>query len=159
MKKCTSCQYIKDLDCFNNRKAAKDGKYSECKECVKRYYILNLEKRLNYQNSYNSQNRETINKRKYKWKKENRAKTNKYNSDYRARKLNATPVWLSLIQSKAIEDFYTLAQTLTDTTGIPYQVDHIIPLKGKTVCGLHVPWNLQILTAEENNKKNAKLLD
>lgn len=65
----------------------------------------------------------------------------------------ATPKWADL---DAIKQFYIEAQRLTKETGIPHEVDHIIPIQGKIVSGLHVPENLQILTAEENQRKNAK---
>ena len=42
-------------------------------------------------------------------------------------------------------------------TGVPHQVDHIYPLISKQVCGLHVPWNLRVITAEENRRKHNAL--
>jgi len=63
----------------------------------------------------------------------------------------ATPLWAN---KKKIKDFYTVARALTENTGIEHQVDHIIPLRGEHVCGLHVEHNLQILTKEENIRKS-----
>jgi len=65
----------------------------------------------------------------------------------------ATPAWTDM---DAIKQFYVEAQRLTKETGIPHEVDHIIPIKGKYVSGLHVPENLQILTEKENQTKNAR---
>lgn len=59
------------------------------------------------------------------------------------------------IQSQ-IEAIYKEAQRRTVETGILHVVDHIWPLKGKNSCGLHVPWNLQILTQKENDSKGNK---
>ena len=65
----------------------------------------------------------------------------------------ATPVWAN---RDIINELYKTAQKLTTETGIPHAVDHIIPLKHPLVCGLHNEANLQILTKEENSKKNNK---
>ena len=67
----------------------------------------------------------------------------------------ATPEWADL---DAIKEFYIEAQRLTKETGIAHEVDHIIPIRGKLVSGLHVPDNLQILTEKENQTKNAKFI-
>jgi hypothetical protein len=69
---------------------------------------------------------------------------------------NATPIWLSPIQKAQITEFYEIATALEAQTGIKRHVDHIVPLKAKGISGLHVPWNLQILTAHENLSKRNK---
>lgn len=88
-----------------------------------------------------------------KYCKNHPAKIAAKNGKRRASKINATPKWLNTTQLKQIESYYVEARRLTLESGIIYTVDHIIPLRGKTVSGLHVPWNLQILTKSENSKK------
>jgi len=67
-----------------------------------------------------------------------------------------TPRWLIRDHHKEIYVFYLESAKLTKEIGIFYHVDHIIPLQGENVSGLHVPWNLQILTNSENTKKGNK---
>lgn len=78
------------------------------------------------------------------------------NAKRRARELQATPSWLSKQHLGEIETIYEEAARLTRETGVLHHVDHIIPLKGKGVSGLHVPWNLRAIPAVENLKKNNK---
>jgi hypothetical protein len=66
------------------------------------------------------------------------------------------PRWLTTDQVEAIAAMYTKAKTLSKESGIPMVVDHIVPLRGKHVCGLHVPGNLRIVTRRENTKKGNK---
>lgn len=74
----------------------------------------------------------------------------------RATKLQATPKWLSEQQLADINTEYALSKWCSEVMGIKYHVDHIVPLKGKKVCGLHVPWNLQVIPAKENIIKGNK---
>lgn len=61
-----------------------------------------------------------------------------------------TPCWADL---KKIDEIYEQCRRVSELTGVAYHVDHVIPLRGKNVCGLHVHTNLQIITAEQNLKK------
>ena len=71
----------------------------------------------------------------------------------------ATPPWVTVEQKREIRELYLIAQRMTKTTGERYVVDHIVPLISDAVCGLHVPWNLRVITQEENLKKSNKLVD
>ena len=87
------------------------------------------------------------------WKKDNKPKVNASTAKRRSAKLNATPAWLTQEHLQQIESVYVLAQQLTIDTGIVHHVDHIVPLQGELVSGLHVPWNLRAIPAAENLNK------
>src|SRR3990167_2517676 len=106
---------------------------------------------------------------KDKWAKNNfeyiKKQTKKYRSEHhgwmaahcakrRAKKLYATPKWLTKDDFWLMEEAYHLADLRTRITGIKWNVDHVIPLQNKKVCGLHVPWNLQVIPASENFRKH-----
>jgi hypothetical protein len=74
-------------------------------------------------------------------------------SKRKALKLQATPAWAN---HDAIKAIYREAEMVSRRTRTPHHVDHIVPLKGANVCGLHVEYNLQILPAAENVKKSNK---
>lgn len=124
-------------------------------------------RRPDYLKEYVSANREKIYKYQREWvdKNPDKAKAyytayNKRNPKYRAYmtaqrrsyKLRATPPWLTKENKDQIAQMY-------EDCPPGHHVDHILPLKGKTVCGLNVPWNLQYLPASENLSKNNRLRD
>lgn len=93
------------------------------------------------------------------WAKRNPAKViaNAYRRTEALRQ--RVPAWLSDEHWERINAFYLEARRKTEETGIVHHVDHVFPLRGKTMSGLHVPWNLQVLTAAENLRKAASVSD
>jgi hypothetical protein len=69
-----------------------------------------------------------------------------------AAEVKRTPSWLNDGQLFEIETIYNYCSSLR-RIGLDYHVDHIVPLRGKTVSGLHVPWNLQVMPAKDNLAK------
>jgi hypothetical protein len=169
MKTCSCCKLEKTLEEFNNRKRAKDGKRSECKTCQSKkssiYYINNSNVILEKNKKWAEENKETRKQQNKKLYLKNKAHIlNRHKNHYktftyiyrardaqrRAIKLERTPKWLSTSQKEAIKTEYALAQWCSKVMGSKYHVDHIVPLAGKNVSGLHVPWNLQVIPASDN---------
>jgi hypothetical protein len=152
VKTCTCCGEVKDIELFYTRR----GKArSECKSCTLAVNKATITKdaKLKGQRKYREGNREQLNKKNQEYKKSNRAICNASWMKYHASKLNATPTWLTKQQLEEIQTVYVLAKECELLSGDKYHVDHIIPLQGKGVCGLHVPWNLQVLPADINISK------
>ena len=153
-KTCSCCQISKPSGCFNKDSRRKDKLHPYCKDCLKA-----KRKASDYSKRYYQENKEKSRERLRKWQQANRDKTRGWCKDYYqenrqkeiARSIHKRQVRfgrsisLTPKQEQEIKDFYWLAKDLTAVSGETYHVDHIVPLQGDNVCGLHVPWNLQIL--------------
>lgn len=127
-----------------------------CTECEK---IKNNSRYETYYKNYVQQNRQKIRHISSRWQKNNKGKTNAETAKRHAAKMKRLPKWLTKQQKAEIKEFYVMASELEKVFPWKQCVDHIIPLQGKTVSGLHVPWNLQILSAFENMSKGNRLHD
>lgn len=175
-KTCCRCKLEKDFNCFSKNSRVKDGLQTMCKSCKKEYKILNKEKiaakdkeycllnkdkLCNYQKIYKENNLEKVRKSNRlackKWALSNKDMVNARSAKRRAAKLQALPKWLTKAEHEQIKEFYEIAEMFKLYIGEEYHVDHIIPLQGENVCGLHVPWNLQVIPAKENLSKSNKL--
>jgi hypothetical protein len=158
----------KELKWFFTGEACKHGHIDKrlvsnggCYACSKeRYY------------KWHSNNKELRSENFKQWANANKDKRSSYMKTYlkswkqkNSGKVNATAVsrkkWITLrtpswADLEKIEEIYIKSSHVSKETGILHHVDHIVPLQNKLVCGLHVEWNLQIITAEENLRKNNK---
>jgi hypothetical protein len=138
-------------------------------ERVKAWRLENPEKHAEHHKRYAQKYPEKMVEKTIKWKLKNPEKAAKFsrttrlkNKDrvvankaiYRARKTQRMPVWLTSFDKLKMRCIYSIAQMLTRENNEAWHVDHIIPLNGELVSGLHVPSNLQILRAKENHLKN-----
>lgn len=114
------------------------------KEQRKKRYLANKEREIQKMRIYYDANKSEYSAR---------------NAIRRSMKISASPSWLTSEDKEAMALLYAKAQQLTKNTGENWHVDHIVPLQGKTVCGLHVPWNLQVIPAIENLSKSNQLIE
>lgn len=128
MKKCHKCSSIKSISEFNKNKNETDGLDTRCRDCGHKYY---------------NDNRDILLAQKREYIQENLPAIVAKNANRRSMKQNATPRWSDIKEITAIYNNCPKG----------YHVDHIVPLNGELVCGLHVEHNLQYLTSEDNLRK------
>jgi hypothetical protein len=154
-----------------------------CLECLKTHWKESAVKREDYFADYNRKRH--VREKKHEWYLKNKDKVIeaanirpaeikriyrntwkqnnlvKIRADAKARRRKhrqATPGWLTRTERTEIRQIYQIAITLSKSTNTQYVVDHIVPLRSEEVCGLHVPWNLRVITREENLIKSNKIL-
>jgi len=183
-KTCNSCSQTKPLEEFYRSKASKDGRTFKCKVCSKEYtaeyrrnnkesialyresylpeyYEKTKEKRLARQKKYREENleaRRNYDKMYYNKKyKESKESFMERSTRRRAAKLQAVPPWVDKKHRDRLASIYKACRNVSKRTGKAHHVDHIIPLQGGNVCGLHVWWNLRIIPASMNLSKGNRL--
>ena len=132
--------------------------HGHCLDCAKENRILLVEKnkdkilKQSSESYYRNRDKRLKNAKDYAEK--NKHKVRAVNRQRKQRLKIATPKWLSEFDLFLIEEIYSLCSLRSEALNIRFHVDHIIPLKGKNVCGLHIPNNLRIISAKENLKKS-----
>jgi 5-methylcytosine-specific restriction endonuclease McrA len=178
-----AAHYFTGEPCKHGHVAPRKVKGS-CVECLKIEWTEGNKRRTEYFQNYNNSEAGKAAKKKYyegnkeivkikamtrpneqrqkyrkAWKLKNPEEVKASTKHRRDKHKQATPKWLTQEQKKQIRQLYVDAMIASRVTGTPYVVDHIVPLRGDGVCGLHVPWNLQVMTRDENLRKSNKLTD
>lgn len=168
-------QYFTGKSCKHGHVSARRAATGECLACrdvaVAAWRAKNPEKvqqhnRTQYEKfsdkiaegsrQYRAANREMVNAKKRQYAKENRHIFNKIQAKRKAAELQRTPAWLTEDDFWLIEEAYELAAKRTNLFKFAWHVDHVIPLQGKLVSGLHVPTNMQVIPWDENRRKSNK---
>lgn len=153
-------------ECVQCKRDRSKQKYSEDSSGYKKYYLANRERLLAQQKIVDDARRDEKIEYGRQWRKDNpeysamylKVRADKYrfhSAKRRAVKRQATPLWF---EDDAVHALYTEAERISVETGIPHEVDHIVPLINENVCGLHCLANLQILTETENRQKTNKFV-
>lgn len=152
--------YLKNKEKINQKaKEYYQKNRDKIKEQVSQYYQENKEARDEYREEYRKANpaKEKV------WKKrcaERNPETFKRRQDKRRSLLkHARPAWLSEFDLFVIREAKSLAKVRTKVTGIDWHTDHIVPIVSDIVCGLDVPWNIQVIPAKENLKKSNNFIE
>lgn len=176
MKACVGCGETKPYSEFGKEKRNRDGYAGRCYACerarsaerrkdpTRKAYVAEWmrakrenpevkERGRQYTAEYRVKNPEKVRAALEKWRVDNVAQVRAYNGTQRAMRRQAVPGWMTPEHLKQIAAVYTAAHELTDATGVKHVVDHIVPLKNKEVCGLHVWWNLRAIPESENARK------
>jgi hypothetical protein len=143
----------------NQKRLAKEW-YERNKELTKEraraWHLANPEKVAEKNVKHKNKNKTRLNEYNKHWWLENKDKRTAYQAKRRAAQLQRTPAWLTAEDHRLMADYYQMAKELEAIFPWKQHVDHIMPLQGKLVSGLHTPLNLQILSEAANLQKSNK---
>lgn len=166
LKRCGMCHTVKPIANFNGRRASPDGVAHSCQDCVRAaiaqwrvehpgaysaWHQQNKDRKQQYWRKWSGDNQQRRQDNYKKWSTANHGKVIANVRRRYAAKMNAAAKWAN---RPIVDAFYAEARRLTATTSVRHVVDHIVPLRSRIVCGLHVEFNLQILTHEQNQRKS-----
>lgn len=176
VKRCTKCREEKPLSAFGRHSKMKDGLRSDCKACIRLYTAVAAEAKRAYKQQHAAQIKaqnlawrkanpdywvirralapERFLTKKREWEKNNKGRLLAYVAERRAARVCRTPKCLAPSDLKAIRDCYSVAASFRELFDLDVHVDHVVPLRGVSVSGLHVPWNLRIVPAGTNKRKS-----
>jgi hypothetical protein len=150
-------KYFTGAPCVKGHLSARRAKTGECLECRSLALIKWRKKNPQKVKQHNDIQYLKYETEKHKWKaraqkylKNNKDKVNARTVAYQLAKANRVPLWAD---KEKIKELYKKAVLKSIETGIQWHVDHIVPLRGKLVSGLHVPENLRVIPGIENVKK------
>jgi len=180
---CKTCQAVRYKEHYDKNQEAmqqRTREYTACnpekaKEATRKYrvlntekikirtsiqrkaaYLLNKEKVIARNKAWRNENPDTLKRLREEYRVNNPDKMANFSASSRASRTNSKPPWLTKQDKEDIRSLYTLRNQIMKDTGDIYHVDHIIPLRNSLVCGLHVPWNLQVILAKDNLRKSNK---
>jgi len=167
MKTCTRCQAVKSYELFYKQAVnSKDGYQAHCKACdnarKKNWALKNPELAVAYRktsdiNRYKNYKSKVQEKNK-NWKINNPSKVAALDAKRRAAINLRKPIWFTNEDHWMVEEAYELARLRTQIFKFSWHVDHIYPLQGGLVSGLHVPTNLQVIPGVDNVRKANRFL-
>ena len=172
LKVCAECKILLAVDEFHKNKRRLDGYHEYCKKCRKNQYerrdkvsavkrsavryALNKEALLAEMRVYYQKTRD----KKLAYGRNHYAKNRSaYVNNAASRKQHiaqATPRWFDDLHALVLREAYDLAKLRAGATKINWDVDHVVPLRGRNVCGLHVLQNIAVIPRTLNNFKRAK---
>lgn len=154
MKECSKCNETKQLTEFHKDKECRQGVKNVCKACKtsqkNKWYKDNAERQSEKARLYRTTNKEATKQAREKWDSNNVGMVRAKEARRRASKIERTVAWAD---KEAITDIYKRAHLIKKELALDVHVDHVVPLRGELVSGLHVESNLQIIPAKDNLSK------